>query len=160
VAAFPMTNIWDEVLARIDTKVNRHSFYTWFKPTAYVADQGGSIVVRVPNVLFRDWLTKHYSSVLNEALGELGRAGASIAFVMMVLLTTARCVSIFARKIIACQENLPTISPPARSWRAASASWCGAARRSPTRSTTWPAPSAASTARMPAASTWPCSAGA
>ena len=36
-----MTNIWDEVLARIDTKVNRHSFYTWFKPTAYVADQGG-----------------------------------------------------------------------------------------------------------------------
>jgi chromosomal replication initiator protein len=76
-----MTNIWDEVLARIDTKVNRHSFYTWFKPTAYVADQGGSIVVRVPNVLFRDWLTKHYSSVLNEALGELGRAGASIAFV-------------------------------------------------------------------------------
>ena len=81
MAAFPMTNIWDEVLARIDTKVNRHSFYTWFKPTAYVADQGGSIVVRVPNVLFRDWLTKHYSSVLNEALGELGRAGASIAFV-------------------------------------------------------------------------------
>jgi chromosomal replication initiator protein len=76
-----MTNIWDEVLARIDTKVNRHSFYTWFKPTAYVADQGGSIVVRVPNVLFRDWLTKHYSAVLNEALGELGRAGASIAFV-------------------------------------------------------------------------------
>ena len=81
MAAFPMTNIWDEVLARIDTKVNRHSFYTWFKPTAYVADQGGSIVVRVPNVLFRDWLTKHYSAVLNEALGELGRAGASIAFV-------------------------------------------------------------------------------
>jgi chromosomal replication initiator protein len=76
-----MTNIWDEVLARIDTKVNRHSFYTWFKPTAYVADRGGSIVVRVPNVLFRDWLTKHYSAVLNEALGELGRAGASIAFV-------------------------------------------------------------------------------
>ncbi len=76
-----MTNIWDEVLARIDTKVNRHSFYTWFKPTAYVADQGGSIIVRVPNVLFRDWLTKHYSAVLNEALGELGRAGASIAFV-------------------------------------------------------------------------------
>ena len=30
----------------------------------------------MPNVLFRDWLTKHYSAVLNEALGELGRAGA------------------------------------------------------------------------------------
>ena len=32
------TNIWDAVLARIETKVNRHSFYTWFKPTAFVSD--------------------------------------------------------------------------------------------------------------------------
>ena len=34
------SNIWDQVLARIETKVNRHSFYTWFKPTAFVADDG------------------------------------------------------------------------------------------------------------------------
>ena len=33
-------NIWDQVLARIETKVNRHSFYTWFKPTSFVADGG------------------------------------------------------------------------------------------------------------------------
>ncbi len=26
-------NLWDEILARIETKVNRHSFYTWFRPT-------------------------------------------------------------------------------------------------------------------------------
>ena len=76
-----MTNIWEEVLARIDTKINRHSFYTWFKPTAYLADRGDSIQVRVPNVLFRDWLTKHYSAVLNEALGELGRKDTTITFV-------------------------------------------------------------------------------
>ena len=35
------SNIWDQVLARIETKVNRHSFYTWFKPTAFVADGDG-----------------------------------------------------------------------------------------------------------------------
>jgi chromosomal replication initiation ATPase DnaA len=51
------SNIWDQVLARIETKVNRHSFYTWFKPTAFVADRDGGIRVRVPNALFRDWLT-------------------------------------------------------------------------------------------------------
>ena len=33
------SNIWDQVLARIETKVNRHSFYTWFKPTAFVAER-------------------------------------------------------------------------------------------------------------------------
>ena len=64
-------SIWDQILTRIETKVNRHSFYTWFKPTAFVADGGTSITVRVPNSLFKDWLTKHYSVVLSEALVEV-----------------------------------------------------------------------------------------
>ena len=74
-------NIWDNVLARIESKVNRHSFYTWFKPTSFVADDGASLRVRVPNALFRDWLTKHYSAVIAEALGEVDRRGASVSFV-------------------------------------------------------------------------------
>src|SRR6266511_4016507 len=75
------SNIWDQVLARIETKVNRHSFYTWFKPTAFVAERDGGIRVRVPNALFRDWLTKHYAAVIEEALSEVQRPGAPIAFV-------------------------------------------------------------------------------
>ena len=74
-------SIWDQILSRVETKVNRHSFYTWFKPTAFVADGGTSITVRVPNVLFKDWLTKHYSVVLSEALGEVRRSGVSLVFV-------------------------------------------------------------------------------
>jgi chromosomal replication initiator protein len=74
-------SIWDQILSRVETKVNRHSFYTWFKPTAFVADGGSSITVRVPNPLFKDWLTKHYSVVLAEALAEVRRAGASLVFV-------------------------------------------------------------------------------
>ena len=34
------SNIWEEILSRVQAKVNRHSFYTWFKPTAFVADDG------------------------------------------------------------------------------------------------------------------------
>ncbi len=75
------SSIWDQVLTRIEAKVNRHSFYTWFKPTAFVADGGSSITVRVPNTLFKDWLTKHYSVVLSEALAEIGRPGTTIQFV-------------------------------------------------------------------------------
>ncbi len=75
------TSIWDQILSRIETKVNRHSFSTWFKPTAFVADGGGSITVRVPNTLFKDWLTKHYSVVLSEALVEVRRAETSLVFV-------------------------------------------------------------------------------
>ncbi len=74
-------NIWDQVLSRIETKVNRHSFYTWFKPTTFVSDQDGGIRVRVPNALFRDWLTKHYGAVIAEALSEVNRSGSPVAFV-------------------------------------------------------------------------------
>src|SRR4029453_10893733 len=75
------TSIWDQILARIETKVNRHSFSTWFKPTAFVADGGRSITVRVPNPLFKDWLTKHYSVVLPEPLAEVRRPETSLVFV-------------------------------------------------------------------------------
>jgi chromosomal replication initiator protein len=75
------SNLWDQVLARIETKVNRHSFYTWFKPTAYVDEREGGVRIRVPNALFRDWLTKHYTSVIDEALTEIQRPGVAISFV-------------------------------------------------------------------------------
>ena len=74
-------SIWEQILARIETKVNRHSFYTWFKPTSFLADSGTSITVRVPNALFKDWLTKHYSIVLSEALAEVRRPETSLVFV-------------------------------------------------------------------------------
>ena len=74
-------SIWDRVLARIETKVNRHSFYTWFKPTVFIDDDGKAVRIRVPNTLFRDWLTKHYTGVIAEALSEVDRSGTPVAFV-------------------------------------------------------------------------------
>jgi len=73
--------IWDQILARIETKVNRHSFYTWFRPTTLVNDGGNQLTIRVPNPLFKDWLTKHYSVVLAEALAEVRRPGATVLFI-------------------------------------------------------------------------------
>jgi chromosomal replication initiator protein len=74
-------NLWDEILSRIETKVNRHSFYTWFRPTTYVADDRSTVTVRVPNALFKDWLTKHYAGVISEATTELKRPHLVVNFV-------------------------------------------------------------------------------
>ena len=75
------TNIWEDILSRVQAKVNRHSFYTWFKPTTFVADDGRTVTVRVPNALFKDWITKHYSGVIAEALDEVQRTEALVSFV-------------------------------------------------------------------------------
>jgi len=74
-------NLWDQILARIETKVNRHSFYTWFKPTTFVSEDRASVTVRVPNGLFKDWLTKHYSVVISEAVAEIKQGGFAVHFV-------------------------------------------------------------------------------
>ena len=65
------SNIWDEILGRVQNKVNRHSFHTWFKPTAFLSDDGRRVLVRVPDMLFKDWITKHYGGVIAEAMTEV-----------------------------------------------------------------------------------------
>ena len=74
-------NIWDLILARVETKVNQHIYSTWFKPTSFVGDDGKVLRVRVPNALFSNWLTKHYSVVIDEALTEVHRPGCAVSFV-------------------------------------------------------------------------------
>ena len=73
--------IWDKVLARIETKVNRYSYFTWFKNTSLMADDGAALAVRVTDPMVVDWLTKHYGGVLDEALSEAGRPGARVTFI-------------------------------------------------------------------------------
>jgi chromosomal replication initiator protein len=74
-------NVWEQVLGRIESKINSHSFYTWFKPTIFVGLRGTELVVRVPNPVFRDWLTKHYSGVITEALRETAQPDLAVTFV-------------------------------------------------------------------------------
>ena len=74
-------NLWDEVLARVETKVNRHSFYTWFKPTTFLAEDAVAVTVRVPNQVFKDWLTRHYSRVIGEAMSDVKKGSLTVNFV-------------------------------------------------------------------------------
>lgn len=76
----PVT-VWDRVVDRLEKKLNRHALFTWIKPLMFVADDGQTITVRVPDPLFRDWLRKHYRAEISQALVEIGREDGGIAFV-------------------------------------------------------------------------------
>ena len=75
------TTIWDQVLRRIEEQVGKHTFSTWFKPTSLLLDGGSSLSIKVPNLLFVDWLPKHYSVVIAEALRDVGRGDVQLVFV-------------------------------------------------------------------------------
>jgi chromosomal replication initiator protein len=73
-------NLWDEVLARVEGKVNRHSFATWFRPTGFLSTDGRTLRIGVPNAQFREWLSKNYLGVIQEALAELGQTALRVVF--------------------------------------------------------------------------------
>ncbi len=73
-------NLWDDVLARVESKINRHSFATWFRPTNYLATDGYTLRIGVPNAQFREWLSKNYRSILQEALAEVGQPQIQVVF--------------------------------------------------------------------------------
>jgi chromosomal replication initiator protein len=73
-------SIWQDILDRIETKVNRHSFDTWFISTRLISDDGATIRVQVPDPLAVDWLSRHYTAVLEDAMTEVGRAGTLLLF--------------------------------------------------------------------------------
>jgi chromosomal replication initiator protein len=60
-------NPWFQVLLDVQKKIDANSFETWFEPTAFIGQEGDSLYVKVPNAYFKDWLSFHYSTLINES---------------------------------------------------------------------------------------------
>jgi chromosomal replication initiator protein len=103
-------NLWDQILLRVETKVNRHSFYTWFKPTSFIAEDTAAITVRVPNALFKDWLTKHYSGVISETMSEMKKGNLAVNFVAEAQ-PDAATVALSTDEVLAL-ERVPPVTAP------------------------------------------------
>ncbi|MFQ5743062.1 MAG: chromosomal replication initiator protein DnaA [Acidobacteriota bacterium] len=64
-------DLWKSVLSRLETKLDPHSFNTWFRPTSLAWQDQETLHVAVPNEVFREWLRDHYGSLIRESLDEL-----------------------------------------------------------------------------------------
>jgi len=64
-------NLWSQVLLEVQKKVDAHSFETWFEPTTFIGQEQDALYVKVPNSYFKDWLSFHYSALINEASEKL-----------------------------------------------------------------------------------------
>ena len=73
-------NLWDRVLGRIETRVNAHSFSTWFRPTRFESENEARLRVRVPNTWFAEWLRTNYLPLIEDALKEIERPGMAVEF--------------------------------------------------------------------------------
>jgi chromosomal replication initiator protein len=74
-------DVWQQVLKFVEGRINRQNFLTWFKPIQFERlDENNNLFVRVPNQIFEEWLSNHYSDVLQEALQNSNLTNAKIFF--------------------------------------------------------------------------------
>ncbi|HXH49072.1 MAG TPA: chromosomal replication initiator protein DnaA [Terriglobia bacterium] len=78
-------NAWQEVLNYVKTKVNPQSYQTWLKPTRYSHSEADTLVIRVPNQEFLEWIQDHYNAVIQEALEKLRLGFNGIRYEMEIM---------------------------------------------------------------------------
>jgi chromosomal replication initiator protein len=74
-------NTWQEVLNHLKTQVNPQSYQTWLRPTRFSHTEEDTLVVRVPNREFQDWIQEHYGAMIRETLEHVQPAYHQVSYV-------------------------------------------------------------------------------
>ena len=81
-ASSTQIDLLSSILTAISKRVNHQSFNTWFKPISFATKDGSTIYLKVPNEIFRDWISSNYFDVLEESLQELDMEGYQVSFLI------------------------------------------------------------------------------
>src|SRR5438093_10230543 len=78
------SNLWDNFLRAIKTKLQGESFETWFNPIRFEGiDKARRLIrLRAPNQVVRDWVRVNYANLMDQSFGELSLGGYSVDWVL------------------------------------------------------------------------------
>lgn len=88
-AVAPEPDVWTEILHRIELKLDRHTFYKWFRGTELAEDHGHYLTVAAKTDLDVGWIQRHYADVVRAAAGDV-RPGLRVDFVSPLAKTGIR----------------------------------------------------------------------
>ncbi len=71
VAPTGLRDLWLEILRRIESKVQRSQFITWFRDTAILGLEEGNLVVGLPLPMSLNWHLEHYRALTLQVAQEL-----------------------------------------------------------------------------------------
>jgi chromosomal replication initiator protein len=77
------TDIWNQTISLLDTKVDRHTLETWILPAKPIAMADRRFTIGVPSKFFATWLESHHAAVLKETLREIAGSELDLHFVVM-----------------------------------------------------------------------------
>ncbi len=64
--------LWNNVLAQIELGISKANFSMWFKDTYIIKQEGGVVLLGVPNVFVKDWLLNKYHKDILKNLRAFG----------------------------------------------------------------------------------------
>src|ERR1051325_4480842 len=67
-----LLNSWEQLLVFLQGRLSHETFANWFKGTAYLAVDGETLLVSVPDRETRALLETEYSEMIRSAIRELG----------------------------------------------------------------------------------------
>jgi len=75
-------NVWEELLSKIEKKLQPQNFKTWFKPTQLYSATSEKLTIMVPNDFFKKWLDRHYMGMIKGAITEISGHEMEVDFIL------------------------------------------------------------------------------
>ena len=107
------SDLWDNFLRAIKTKLQGESFETWFRPIRF---EGIDVVqrlirLRAPNQVVQDWVKSKYASLIDHSLVELSLAGYSIEWIIHKETAGAEPRTVSSESPGGSRHNQPAAAP-------------------------------------------------
>ncbi|MEW6192732.1 MAG: chromosomal replication initiator protein DnaA [Bacillota bacterium] len=74
--------LWNEIMAKLENVVAKHSFEKWLRPLRPVACSDNTIYIAVSDNFSRDWLTQRYAPLLKQAFTQALGTELAVRFIL------------------------------------------------------------------------------
>lgn len=74
--------LWQSVMVEMELSISSANFATWFKDTGIVKEEGGVVVLSVPNAFVKEWLLTKYHNTLLRSLRNMENSIHTIEYIV------------------------------------------------------------------------------
>ncbi len=73
------TGIWNDILAVVETRLNKHIFDSWFRPIQFegIDEEKRTLILRTGDVT-KDWVSMYYTELLEKIINDRGMRGFTV----------------------------------------------------------------------------------
>lgn len=77
-----ITTLWNNCLSTVESQLSKANFTTWFKQTAPLKEEEGTIYISVPNEFVREWLMTKYHRMILKTLIDQSSSVRAVEFII------------------------------------------------------------------------------